>query len=68
VSLRRGDDGFQRDRGTIVALIAFLALAYGCIGAVDSYEATDPGEVCVVNQGGPFDGTDATAPRAGGAG
>ncbi|MDQ8045435.1 MAG: SPFH domain-containing protein [Solirubrobacteraceae bacterium] len=54
--------------GTVIGAFAFLALAYGVIGALDSYKATDPGEVCVVIQGGLFDGKSITQVRQPGEG
>jgi regulator of protease activity HflC (stomatin/prohibitin superfamily) len=54
--------------GAVITGVLFLALAYGFIGAVGSYKATDPGEVCVVTQGGLFDGKSITQVRQPGEG
>lgn len=40
----------------ILVIFAVLAGLYGFFGVAGSYKATDPGEVCVVTQGGLFDG------------
>lgn len=40
----------------ILGLFVVFSMLYGFFGLVGSYKNTDPGEVCVVRQGGWFDG------------
>jgi regulator of protease activity HflC (stomatin/prohibitin superfamily) len=48
----------------VIGLIAFIVF----LGWVSAFKGTDPGDVCVVKQGGPFDGRSISQVRPGGEG
>jgi regulator of protease activity HflC (stomatin/prohibitin superfamily) len=51
-----------------ILLVVLVVVAVGFIGWITSFRGTSPGDVCVVVEGGPFDGRDIKEIRPGGEG
>jgi regulator of protease activity HflC (stomatin/prohibitin superfamily) len=66
--LGKNKGGLVKKAGYVLGGLMVVALAFGMINVLTSFKGTDPGDICIVKEGGPLDGRSIKEVRQGGEG